>query len=473
MFQATTQSLLLSYLRVPHSPAPADDGDPLGRLWAANGRSLLWPARSERPASAFRWGEIPLFVSLVPDGENASLLPAEAGWRPSYALDHEGPRASVWRSDDGSVYLPFSPDEAVECLWSERYREVLSPRRSLTSGARRLAMRTYYLVRPVLPRRLQIGLRRGFSRLQAQTAFPRWPLETALPDFLDRLLALLAALAGEPVPWLSPWPEGRAWALVLTHDVETKAGYDAISLLRTIEREHGYRSSWNLVPRRYDVADEVVEDLQREGFEVGVHGLFHDGRDLESRARLEERLPEIRSWAERWRAVGFRSPATLRQWELMPLLGFDYDSSYPDTDPFEPQGGGCCSLLPFENDGLVELPITLPQDHTLFVILRKDDTLWASKAEAVRARGGMALLITHPDYMLDQTRLDAYARFLARYQDDESCWRALPRDVADWWRRRAASSVVRSRDGWRIEGPAATEGSLRHAPAGDLQAAYL
>ena len=68
-----------------------------------------------------------------------------------------------------------------------------------------------------------------------------------------------------------------------------------------------------------------------------MHGLYHDGRDLESEKTLLERLPAIRSHAERWGAVGFRSPATHRDWRLMRLLGFEYDSSSPDTDPFEPQ----------------------------------------------------------------------------------------------------------------------------------------
>ncbi len=108
----------------------------------------------------------------------------------------------------------------------------------------------------------------------------------------------------------------------------------------------------------------------------------------------------MRGAAERWQAVGFRSPATQRQWELMPLLGFDYDSSYPDTDPFEPQGGGCCAWLPFFNQGMVELPLTMQQDHTLFVILRHgDETAWVEKAEFLRGRGGLALIDTHPDYL--------------------------------------------------------------------------
>jgi hypothetical protein len=138
----------------------------------------------------------------------------------------------------------------------------------------------------------------------------------------------------------------------------------------------------------------------------------------------------------------------------MPLLGFEYDSSSPDTDPYEPQAGGCCSLFPFFNADLVELPITLPQDHTLFVILGLDERTWTEKAQAIRERGGMALLITHPDYMLSDDRLAAYERFLSFVQADGSAWHALPRDVARWWRDRAASHLERTAEGWQVVGPA-------------------
>ena len=142
----------------------------------------------------------------------------------------------------------------------------------------------------------------------------------------------------------------------------------------------------------------MVAELGRRGFEVGVHGLHHDGRDLESEATLRARLPEMKAWGDRLGAVGFRSPATRRDWSLMPLLPFEYDTSFPDTDPYEPDAGGCCSWLPFMIDGLVELPITLPQDHTLLEILDADAAeIWRRKTELIRGAGGMALLITHPD----------------------------------------------------------------------------
>ena len=103
------------------------------------------------------------------------------------------------------------------------------------------------------------------------------------------------------------------------------------------------------MPKRYEVPESVLMDLANRGCEVGIHGLYHDGRDLESARMLQERLPEMVRYAQQWGAGGFRSPATQRGWDLIAALPFDYDSSYPDTDPFEPQGGGCCSWLPFMN----------------------------------------------------------------------------------------------------------------------------
>jgi peptidoglycan/xylan/chitin deacetylase (PgdA/CDA1 family) len=249
---------------------------------------------------------------------------------------------------------------------------------------------------------------------------------------------------------------------VLTHDVETDAGCRDIDLLRSIERERGYRSSWNFVPLRYHVGEDVVRALKDEGCEVGVHGLRHDGHDLESKRTLDRRLPEIRAYAERWGAVGFRSPATQRHWELMPMLGFDYDSSYTDTDPYEPQPGGCCTYLPYFNQQMVELPITMAQDHTLFAILQNPDAdIWLRKAHLLRERRGMMLILTHPDYAHDRRIADGYRQLLDAHQGDDTAWHALPRDVATWWRNRAASTIRGGAEGWRIEGPAAADGRVR------------
>ena len=181
------------------------------------------------------------------------------------------------------------------------------------------------------------------------------------------------------------------------------------------------------MPGRYEVPDDIVAGLRADGFEVGLHGLYHDGRDLADGV-LPQRLPEMRRWAQRWDAVGFRVPGH------PPRLAHDgrrcrssTTPSYPDTDPFEPQPGGCCSRLPYFNGPVVELPITLPQDHTVFVILRHTDgRIWIDKTEAIRAAGGMALLITHPDYLGLGPVAGAYRQLLAHLAQDASAWRALP-----------------------------------------------
>ena len=175
--------------------------------------------------------------------------------------------------------------------------------------------------------------------------------------------------------------------------------------------------------------------------------------------------PPMRAAALRWGAEGFRSPATQRRWEWMPRLGFGYDTSFPDTDPYEPQPGGSCAWWPYHNETLVELPITMPQDHTLLTILRRDaETTWLDKARTLRERSGMALFLTHPDYLGTPEASTPYRRTLLALAEDATAWRALPREVAGWWRRRGDSTIEWDGDGWRVTGPASGDAVVRLDP---------
>jgi peptidoglycan/xylan/chitin deacetylase (PgdA/CDA1 family) len=479
-FRATHGSRVLAELGVPLATGCAEPPgrEPLegcARVWLPDGalRELVW-VRADAPPrplvrGAFRLGSIPIYGQVLPAAATRELLANRSErWSPELPiLDRRGtPVAAVWRTDDGSVFLPFDPDELDLTLLSEAYVEIT--RSALASRADSTSRSIYYSLRPLMPRRLQIALRRAHSRLRAGVPFPRSPIEPARHDLHAFLLEQLVRVGDRPVPFIAPWPRGHSWAFVLTHDVETAVGHDNVSRLREVEQRAGLRSSWNFVPERYPVDEQLLADLARDGFEIGVHGLHHDGRDLESLSTLRKRLPGMHEAAERWGATGFRAPATQRAWELIPELGFDYDSSYPDSDPYEPQRGGCCSWLPFFNRDTVELPITMPQDHTLFVILAQPDSAaWLEKLELVRRAGGMALLITHPDYMLDQGRLDAYARLLERAASDDDVWCALPRDISAWWRRRAASRLELVEGQWRVAGPTSNEAVVRffEAPA--------
>jgi hypothetical protein len=473
MFEASHPFAFFDYFRVPYWQMRTFTGglpEHLGRLGPAapNGRSLIWlrgdpevRATPARVLGRFRLGGMPVVGHVLIDPPQSVLTGMDSEWHPRDAIIDERGRtvASVWVDESGSVFLPFDPGEVMHNLWSERYATIGTV--ALGRRMRGALVRCYYAVRPLLPRRLQLWLRRRFARRQRIPAFPAWPIEHGLHDMYDWLFGLVTEIAQAPVPWLAPWPDGTSWAMVLTHDVETAVGLADVDLLRTPERELGYRSSWNLVGERYPVDAPTVQRLQAEGCEIGVHGLRHDGRDLASARLLARRLPAMRAHAAEWRSIGFRSPATQRSWELMPRLGFTYDSSYTDTDPYEPQPGGCCTYLPFCNGDLVELPITLPQDHTLFEILqRPDGRLWIEKAHEIRERGGLVLVLAHPDYARDARLATAWQKLLAEFAGDDSAWLALPREVATWWRHRAASQIVREDGRWRIDGPAAIGGRV-------------
>ena len=476
MFVASAPFGLFDYLRVPYRVAAPPDAEAVGAVGAlrreaagTEAPAMMWVRDGGEPrhrhySGTFSVAGLRLAGTVTTEHPHRLLAGQGRDWHRTETVSTGDGReiSAVWTSDRGDIFLPFDPGAVMTCLWSEAYTR-LGVTARVRSAGRHSAVRAYYALRPALPRSVQLVLRRRLARDGAVPSFPSWPLETGLHDMYTWLLGLTTALAGCPVPYIAPWPDGHDWCFVLTHDVETAQGCADIHVLREPERRHGYRSSWNFVPLRYDTPSRTVDGLVAEGCEVGVHGLKHDGRDLASERVLRSRLPAMRAAAAGWGATGFRSPATQRGWDLMPRLGFDYDSSYTDTDPYEPQPGGCCTYLPFFNRELVELPITLPQDHTLFSVLgHRDGTLWLEKAKELRRRGGLVLVLSHPDYAHGPA-LTAWEALLEEFDQDQTMWQPLPREAAAWWRARAASVPVPDAGGWRIAGPAAARGRVVEA----------
>lgn len=294
--------------------------------------------------------------------------------------------------------------------------------------------RLYYTVKPLVPRRVQVAVRGWVARRQRAASTAYWPI-------LDR--------AGQPPMGWGGWPPGKRFALVLLHDVETARGQERCRQLMDLEEALGVRSSLNVIPERYALDAGLRREIVARGFELGVHGLHHDGRLFQSRAIFRERAAGINAYLREWRSVGFCSPASHHNLEWTHDLDILHDSSTFDTDPFEPQPDGCETIYPFvvvdpeRRRGYVELPYTLPQDFTLFVLLReRTNQIWRRKLAWIAARGGMALLITHPDYMgigrarpgFEEYPVTLYEDFLrhALQEYGSQCWQALPRDVASW-----------------------------------------
>ncbi len=342
---------------------------------------------------------------------------------------------------------------------SERYRG--------EDSGRSPALGAYYAVKSLLPRRLQIAMRRLYARRQARTEFPRWPIEPVLVERREaELRTALDQREEGRIPLIADWPEGKRFAAILTHDVEGPAGVANVDRIIDLERRHGFVSSWNFVAEWYPLEGNVLDRVRAAGCEVGLHAIKHDCKLFESRASFEAELPAIHRYLAEWNAVGFRSPATHRNADWMPELGASYDSSFPDTDPFEPQAGGCCSILPYFLDDLVELPITLVQDHTLWEILREDTIdLWTRKSDWIVANRGLINLITHPDYLDTPARLRMYEEFLEYLSTLDDGWHALPREVAAWWRVRAGLRILEDGDDTRVVGEGAERATLAWARA--------
>jgi peptidoglycan/xylan/chitin deacetylase (PgdA/CDA1 family) len=225
--------------------------------------------------------------------------------------------------------------------------------------------------------------------------------------------------------------------------------------LAELEEQYNIRSAWYFVPASYRIDHGVLNSLRERGHEVGVHGYNHDGRLFANQQIFEQRSQHINAIAKAWQASGFRSPMMHRHLAWMQDLDIAYDASFFDIDPYQAMPGGVGGVWPFIAGRFVELPCTLPQDHTLFVTLNQPGIdVWRKKHELIRRLRGMAMYLIHPDYLETPRQWDYYRSLLEYLNTIENDWRCLPHEAAQWWKLRQ-SSLCRERE---IQGPAAARG---------------
>jgi hypothetical protein len=321
-----------------------------------------------------------------------------------------------------------------------------------------LRNRIYYGLKPFIPQFFRTAIRRKLATRLRRNVGDVWPI--------------MPGSERPPEKW-SAWPQGKKFAFVLTHDVESKGGLSGCRSLMQLELDLGFRSSFNFIPEgSYGVPAELREELTARGFEVGIHDLKHDGRLFASRRMFKRRAERINDYLREWGASGFRSAFMFRNLDWLHDLNVDYDASTFDTDPFEPQPDGRHTIFPFWvprpngssvnrqhsttnplSRGYVELPYTLPQDFTLFILLQeKTPEIWLRKLDWIAQHGGMALVDVHPDYVCFddapgpmQYPVSHYTSFLEyvsrRYAG--AFWHTTPTKVAQFCARLAHAQTLK------------------------------
>ena len=309
------------------------------------------------------------------------------------------------------------------------------PEPAANLGRSMVLNRAYFTLKPWLPLSLRLAMRRQNAASRRRANADVWPID---PN------------AGATPPGWPGWPEGKRFALVLTHDVEGSRGLGRVEQLMNLDRQYGFRSSINFVAEgEYRVPEALRRTLEREGFEIGVHGLRHDGKLYNSKVKFAGQAARINEYLRKWNACGFRSPLMQHRLGWLHQLDVEYDCSTFDTDPFEPEPDGVGTIFPFwvpgpNGSGYVELPYSLVQDFNLFVVLRQRTIdIWKQKLDWIVEHGGMALLTTHPDYMSfqgnparDEYPVALYEQFLSYVREKYAglFWLATPREVARYYR---------------------------------------
>jgi hypothetical protein len=360
-------------------------------------------------------------------------------------------------ADGGVVCLSIDPDEIIENLRHERYRDATHSNWTRFTDSP-LVRNTYYRFRPFLPLSVRKHLQRALLKDWTTLAFPHWPVDRTVERLLEQLLALsMAAQGADTVPFVWFWPDGASSCAIMTHDIETLAGRNFSSQLMDLDDSVGIKASFQIVPEgRYPVPSKFVDEIRHRGFEINIHDLNHDGLLFASRERFQRRAVQINAYGVQYRALGFRSGGLYRNPAWYTELEFSYDMSLPSVAHLDPQRGGCCSLMPFFIGKILELPLTTIQDYSLFHVLNDYSIdLWKRQLASVTDAHGLASFLVHPDYLIDGRARKTYQTLLehlALMREERNIWIAPPRDVDRWWRERNQMRVVCHEGKWRIEG---------------------
>jgi glycosyltransferase involved in cell wall biosynthesis len=369
---------------------------------------------------------------------------------------------------NGQIGLPFDLAEVASSLRMETYTGQMTDQETRL-GTNPLVRKLYYWTRPILPVSIRSSLQRIRLRGGLNNPFPQWPVDRSVDLLFEQMMiAAIRASGGRYIPFIWFWPQGKQAAFILTHDVEDAAGKAFCPSLMDIDDEYGFKASFQIVPEeRYSVEPEYLQQIRDRNFDICVHDLNHDGHLFREYPEFKRRARLINHYCREFGAQGFRSGVLYRNLHWYGDFEFAFDMSVPNVGHLDPQSGGCCTLMPYFIGDILEIPVTLTQDYSLFHILHQYSIdLWKQQVETIVDGHGLVSVIVHPDYVIEPQQQQLYRNFLAHIRQQcavRDIWATVPSQLNSWWRKRNEMKLSCTPHGWGITGSGSAEARVAYA----------
>jgi peptidoglycan/xylan/chitin deacetylase (PgdA/CDA1 family) len=287
------------------------------------------------------------------------------------------------------------------------------------------------------PKRLKDFFMRKRGGEESLTFCDKLPLD-ALRFILSSAIEKLSEKKIERKTW-----NGKRYACLVTHDVDTLKGLQRAKHLKKLEEKYDVPSAWYIPSKHYKLNLETIRELANYG-EVGAHGTRHDGKlDQLPKQKLVERLREAKETLEKIinRSIeGFRAPLLQHNVEIIRTLeetGYTYDTSIPTWEPKHPctmKPHGIATAYPLTINGLIEIPVTLPQDHQFLYVLglapKEVVEKWLDATSIIKSLGGLCTFLIHPDYELANASMDVYEELVNTIVSDTEAFITVPSEIA-------------------------------------------
>ncbi|MBN1461627.1 MAG: hypothetical protein JXA57_19015 [Armatimonadetes bacterium] len=314
-------------------------------------------------------------------------------------------------------------------------------------------------------------------------------------------MAMIVPQTSHPIPDTRHpfvWPEGRPFALFLSHDVDRihdrelwrllgdfghvgrmiagaeggslplafrrvvralfnpKSALEDFETILEIEARHGFKSTffllhdyyWARYGARYRVTDRELHDIAKlvmsSDGEVGVHAGYYRCQNVSLLRESRQMIAEVAGTEPTGVRNHYLQFAGRKTWLAQEEAGFFYDATFGNARKVGPRERRISPFWaiepnPGEKIGLVELPLSI-MDVTLFDRLQRRgsealEAAWSAIQPIVHV-GGLVTLLWHNNYFNEPEYWDFQWVYerLLERLATLGPWCATGAEIASWWR---------------------------------------